>query len=315
MLFLFRCVRWLPVVFVTALVAWSYYAFVVVICATVVDDVAIKVVYSIAYHVIFFLFMLSYWVTIMTNPAEPSEKYKLSEQDEDDLKHGISVEDVLRRLVVNRDLKVYTRNDEGVFRFCDKTRVLKPDRCKYCSVSRQCVLKMDHFCPWVNNTVGFSNYKSFLLFLFYTQIYTLFVALTVLPYFIMFWTEKEHKHSDSDRMQTLFLFFVALLFSVGVLSLFGMHIYLVLNNKTTLEASRPTMFYYGQDKNGFGLGWKENLRQVFGPSIKKWLLPFNNSIGNGCEFPLRRVDCESQQLLTIRAAHIEDGDSSDAGIH
>ena len=25
----------------------------------------------------------------------------------------ISVEDVLRRLVVNRDLKVYTRNDEG----------------------------------------------------------------------------------------------------------------------------------------------------------------------------------------------------------
>lgn len=38
------------------------------------------------------------------------------------------------------------------------------------SMSGQCVLKMDHFCPWVGNTIGFRNYKFFLLFLFYTVI-------------------------------------------------------------------------------------------------------------------------------------------------
>jgi palmitoyltransferase len=172
---------------------------------------------------------------------------------------------------------------------------------------------MDHFCPWVNTTVGFSNYKTFFLFLLHTEIYTLYVASSVLSYFIKFWTDNsfEDEYSDGERIQTMFLFFLALLFSLGVLSLFGVHIYLVLNNKTTLESGRATNFYYGKDKDGFGLGWRENLRQVFGPVCWKWLLPVNNSIGDGCEFPTHRRDCETEQLLTMQLSHIEEGESTD----
>jgi len=75
----------------------------------------------------------------------------------------------------------------GSVRFCDKCKIIKPDRSHHCSVCSCCVLKMDHHCPWVNNCVNFFNYKFFVLFLGYALIYCLYVAFTTLHDFIQFW--------------------------------------------------------------------------------------------------------------------------------
>lgn len=55
-------------------------------------------------------------------------------------------------------------------KFCLICHNFKPERCHHCSKCGQCVLNMDHHCPWINNCVGFFNRKYFLLFLIYLQL-------------------------------------------------------------------------------------------------------------------------------------------------
>ncbi|XP_049487665.1 palmitoyltransferase ZDHHC2 isoform X2 [Panthera uncia] len=160
----------------------------------------------------------------------------------------------------------------------------------------RCILKMDHHCPWVNNCVGFSNYKFFLLFLAYSLLYCLFIAATDLQYFIKFWTNG--LPDTQAKFHIMFLFFAAAMFSVSLSSLFGYHCWLVSKNKSTLEAFRSPVFRHGTDKNGFSLGFSKNMRQVFGDEKKYWLLPVFSSLGDGCSFPTCLVNQDPEQPST-----------------
>lgn len=278
----FLCIRlfkWFPVLFITSVVAWSYYAYVIQLCFFTVDSVIEKIFYLIVYHAVFIMFLWSYWQTVFTQVGIVPRQFKLSPADAEQLERDQS-DDNQRRLLENfaRDLPVSCRTMTGAIRYCEKCHHIKPDRAHHCSVCGMCVLKMDHHCPWVNNCVSFSNYKFFILFLGYALLYCLFVAATSLQYFIQFWI---HNFEGSGG----FVFFVAVMFAVILISLFGYHCYLVSVNRSTLESFRHPIFRTGPDKNGFNLGAYANFLQIFGEDKSKWFLPVHSSLGNGVNFP------------------------------
>lgn len=50
-------------------------------------------------------------------------------------------------------------------RWCAKCSHYKPERAHHCKTCNQCVLVMDHHCPWIYNCVGFGNMPHFFRFL------------------------------------------------------------------------------------------------------------------------------------------------------
>uniref|UniRef100_A0A8C9U7G3 Palmitoyltransferase n=1 Tax=Scleropages formosus TaxID=113540 RepID=A0A8C9U7G3_SCLFO len=303
-----RVFYWSPVLFISAIVVWSYYAFVLQLCVESIDSVAQKVAYLLVYHVLLFMFVWAYWRTIFTRPMMPLEEFHLPPADRQLLERedrAESVQEVLRR--VAKELPVYTRTASGAIRFCDRCHLVKPDRCHHCSVCNKCILKMDHHCPWVNNCVGFSNYKFFLLFLAYSLLYCLFITATDMPYFIRFWTvsvsltrrkceNMQNSLPDTQaKFHIMFLFFAAAMFFISLSSLFSYHCWLVCKNRSTLEAFRAPVFQHGPNKNGFSLGASKNIRQVFGDEKKYWALPVFSSLGDGCSFPTCLVSQDPEQ--------------------
>uniref|UniRef100_A0AAY5KGI2 Palmitoyltransferase n=1 Tax=Esox lucius TaxID=8010 RepID=A0AAY5KGI2_ESOLU len=268
------------------------------------------VAYLVVFHVCFLMFSWTYWKSIFTPPASPCKKFQLSYSD----KERYEMEerpDVQKQILVDiaKKLPIFTRATSGAIRFCDRCQVLKPDRSHHCSVCEACVLKMDHHCPWVNNCVGFSNYKFFLLFLSYSMVYCVFIAASVFRYFIKFWVGD--LPNGSAKFHVLFLMFVALMFFVSLMFLFGYHCWLVAKNRSTLEAFSAPVFTTGPDRNGFNMGIKRNLQQVFGEDKRLWFIPVCTSQGDGHYFPVRSLNESSTSLLANEKWEEEDEEESD----
>jgi len=281
--------RSVPVAFVLGIIVWVYYVFVYVVCLNILveNKLAWGFSYLIIFHIIVFMFLLSYMRCIFTDPGAASDRKTWQQNFRRAQQRGGSVE----------------RKNNGAIRYCTKCSVHKPDRCHHCRVCKRCILKMDHHCPWVNNCVGWGNQKYFLLFLFYTVLLSAFITFSLIPTLM----KLHFNHKSWDEIKVLILEIMGVFFFLG-LSGFGLlHFLYVKENITTIESfekreksrlrpiedpergSRQQPYV-----NPFDLqnGWK-NLEQVFGNNYFLWLIPVNTTLGDGCTFPIRDDYCKT----------------------
>lgn len=178
-------IRCLPVLAIYIFIFWSYYVYVVIVCFYLITDNLKQILYLTFYHILFLMLVWCHLVAMCTTHRRVPSRYRLGVllatiRDRDQLIR--SIEKLCRR----KKLVLFTRNDDGSIRYCKKCNHVKPDRTHHCSNCEVCILKMDHHCPWINNCVGYTNQKQFILALFYGCCYCLFFLGTLAEYLIRF---------------------------------------------------------------------------------------------------------------------------------
>ncbi|KAN0006971.1 hypothetical protein ACTFIU_005164 [Dictyostelium citrinum] len=214
-------------------------------------------------------------------------------------------------LLQSQDLEsisFYEFNSLGKNRKCTKCSLNKPDRCHHCSKCKRCILKMDHHCPFINNCVGYFNYKFFVLFLMWSTILCLFVLCTTSA------NLKNLLQQGSDSIVLGIVSIIALVFGLGLFVFTMTHIKYILHNETTIEhfeknnknsnnnninnnnnkgnLGRDDSYEKGNDgsrTNIYNIGYKKNFCQVFGKNPLTWFLPISidYTILSGLEFPVQ----------------------------
>ena len=117
-------------------------------------------------------------------------------------------------------------------RMCGICNSPKPPRTHHCSTCKRCFLKMDHHCVWLDNCVGYKNYKFFFCLLFWATFMCGFIFGATLEALI-----QQLVYSQLEGVSVVWLIMTILSFALGLSTfmLLFYHSYLISNGMTTIE--------------------------------------------------------------------------------
>lgn len=204
---------------------------------------------------------------------------------------------------------------------CRKCNRPKPPLAHHCQICKRCVLRMDHHCPWMNNCIGFHNYRFFVLFTFYLWVgaaYSAWMILLELQHIGRM--SKFHMGEAVYPYSLLCPFVLAAAVSIALTALMGWHCLLILQGQSTID-----MLNFWRDKkeakragktlrHPYNLGFKRNFEEVFNVTGHRlwwliWLLPSRaKQRGDGIFFPTiyDSMQAQPQHLnLISRTSHVK----------
>eukprot|EP00929_Paragymnodinium_shiwhaense_P027010 TRINITY_DN15955_c0_g1_i1.p1 TRINITY_DN15955_c0_g1~~TRINITY_DN15955_c0_g1_i1.p1 ORF type:complete len:573 (+),score=96.75 TRINITY_DN15955_c0_g1_i1:114-1721(+) len=252
----------LPVLFVLQIIALLYNAFVMVYMPAA--GIAFNSPTSLMFHAIVFMSLVGYYRAMSTDPG--------------------TVPDTPEWKTFARQAGEQ-KTSGGSAKWCKKANCYKPDRAHSCGVMGHLVLRMDHHCPWLGNTVGWGNHKFFFLFLLYVNAACSWLGVSLLKLLL---------HVTMPPLTTFLVIgaesLTMLLLSV-LMPFFLFHCYLLVSNMTTIEFCEQWAQKKGEQKEGAQAGWAydmgvfANISSVMGSNPLLWFLPVGGPQGDGMHFP------------------------------
>lgn len=140
-------------------------------------------------------------------------------------------------------------------------------------------------CPWINNCVGYFNYKPFYLFLVYASLYCLYVFSTTLPITII--QANGPLSILGLNINCALLVFISGIFGLFLIPFTIFHTRQLCKNRTTIEFYEKANYRLGTTGsrdimrskyfNPWDLGTRKNIEQVLGKQFWKMILPIGRT--------------------------------------
>lgn len=249
--------------------------------------------------------LYTYYKIILVGPGTVKDFPSLKVRDMHTAENGLELPP---EFITKRS---FTLKKNGSFRICEICQAWKPDRCHHCSSCNECILKMDHHCPWFAECVGYRNQKYFIQFLIYSSFYSVIILLiTSLELYTWFQVDGFEKELINFTLLFLWLLAVVTSISLGIFTSFS--VMQLCLNQTTIELYRLRRYkeevaflneFSNEPIKGavniFDLGsWKENWVDVMGSTFVEWCIPIrkisDTTDGNGLYFRVNKNVNNSQ---------------------
>lgn len=253
---------------------------------------------SVVFHSSFIMAVLSYERGITIDPGFIPDNWQKSE-------NGRPIFEGEGGIVFMHERKKKT----GDLRFCNKEMKFKPDRAHYCSAMRRNVLRMDHYCPWLANCVGYHNHKFFFLFLFYTLIATGTLDVGVIRALHCCMHSAGHTFMMGQGAV------ISTLLTVLLGPFFGFHCWLMRHNMTTIEYCEKRRDNDESRMSHYDIGVYKNIQCVLGDNWMLWLLPMSGPSGDGLQWGVAEMRPATPAVEEPHAAAAAPAATSEATEH
>jgi len=168
---------------------------------------------------------------------------------------------------------------------CPMCNFKRPPRANHCHACNKCVMRLEHHCPWINNCIGYNNFKSYFLMLFYLSLSGIYYTVTLI-YLVFF--DYDTAINIPRFIYAIYLFtgLIYVSFSVTLAGFTGLYIIHLYYGVTAYERLKDidwaepfTKCDWSNLKGNspYNLDWVKNFERMFGNSILLWFIPINSN--------------------------------------